>query len=180
MSQPVNLPQVNESQRICRLAEKCFAANMPNDWVSTNLGGAEDFGFDFQIQDLSEGYARNVFRVQLKGTLHPSLNTTGEFYSISLNTSTVNYYRQTNEPVLLVLADLTADPDVPKNCLLYYAWIHEELRRVSLDKDSVALRIPVANQLTNSSNLSGEVERILKLGRVGQRWTSRWKNGVQI
>lgn len=168
MSQPIKLPQVNESQRIGRLAEKCFAANMPNDWTSTNLGGTEDFGFDFQIQDLREGYARNVFRVQLKGTLHPSLNTTGEFYSISLNTSTVNYYRQTNEPVLLVLADLTVDPDIPKNCLLYYVWIHEELRRVSLNKDSIALRIPVTNQLTNSSNLSGEVERILKLSRVGQ------------
>ncbi|MBC7859237.1 MAG: DUF4365 domain-containing protein [Burkholderiaceae bacterium] len=168
MSDPVKLPQVNESQRIGRLAEKSFGANMPNDWASTNLGGTEDFGFDFQIQDLREGYARNIFRVQLKGTLHPSINTTGEFYSIELSTSTVNYYRQTSEPVLLVLADLTVAPDVPKNCLLYYVWIHEELRRVSLDKDSVTLRIPVANQLTNSSNLSGEVERILKLGRVGQ------------
>ncbi len=150
------------------LAKKCFIANMPTDWAETELAGTEDFGFDYQIQDVRAGYARNIFRAQLKGTLHPKLNASDEFYSITLSTSTVNLYRKTNEPVLLILADLTVDPAIPKNCLLYYVWIHEELRRVSLDKASVTLRVPVANQLTNSSNLSSEVERALKLGRVGQ------------
>lgn len=168
MSQSENLPQVDESQRIGRLAEKCFAANMPNDWASTNLGGTEDFGFDFQIQDLRDGFARNIFRAQLKGTMSPTVSAAGDFYSIQLSTRTVNYYRQTNEPVLLVLADLSVDPSTPKNCPLFYAWIHEELRRVSLvGKDKVSLRIKVSNQLTNSSNLSSEVERMLKLGHVG-------------
>lgn len=150
------------------LAKKCFVANMPTDWAETELAGTEDFGFDYQIQDLRAGCARNIFRAQLKGTLHPKLNASGEFYSISLATSTINLYRKTNEPVILILADLTVSPEVPKNCLLYYVWIHEELFRVGLDKDSVTLRVPVANQLTNSSNLSSEVERMLKLGRVGQ------------
>ena len=167
MSQSENLPEVSESQRIGMLAKKCFVANMPTDWAETELAGTEDFGFDYQIQDLRAGYARNIFRAQLKGTLHPKLNASNEFYSISLATSTINLYRQTKEPVLLILADLTVDPDVPKNCHLYYVWIHQELRRVSLDKDSVTLRVPVGNQLTTTSNLSSEVERMLKLAQVG-------------
>ena len=168
MSKPENLPQVSESQRIGMLAQKCFVANMPIDWAETELGGTEDFGFDYQIQDTREGYARSIFRAQLKGTQHPKLNASGEFYSIKLATSTVNLYQQTNEPVLLILADLTVDPKIPKNCHLYYVWIHEELRRVSLVNSNVTLRVPVTNQLTTESNLSSEVERMLKLGKVGQ------------
>lgn len=167
MSQSENLPEVSESQRIGMLAKKCFVANMPTTWAETELAGTEDFGFDYQIQDVSAGYARNVFRAQLKGTLHPKLNVRNKCYSISLATSTINLYRKTKEPVLLILADLTVDPEVPKNCHLYYVWIHQELRRVSLDKNSVTLHVPVANQLTTISNLSSELERMLKLAQVG-------------
>ncbi len=169
MSNNEGLPQESEAQRIGRLAQVCFRANMPTDWAPTDLAGTEDFGFDYQIQDLARAHARNIFRAQLKGTLSPSKNASGEFYSIALDMNTVRYYKRTNEPVLLVLADLTVDPAVPKNCRLYHVWIHDELRRVDLNdkNDSVTLRIPTANELTNTSDLTDDIERVLKLGRIG-------------
>lgn len=163
------LPQVSEAQRIGRLAQACFRANMPIDWAATDTAGTEDFGYDYQVQDLSRARARNIFRVQLKGTLSPAKNASAQYFSIGLKKSTVRYYMRTSEAILLVLADLSVDPDVPKNCPLYYVWLHDELRRIDLDNDNdtVTLRIPTSNELTNTSDLTDDIERVLKLGRVG-------------
>lgn len=171
MSEQGLLPEQSEAQRIGALAQKCFRANIPDEWIPTDLAGDEDFGYDYQIQVMEAGCATHIFRAQLKGTTCPELSATKDFFSIQLKASTVRYYMKCNEPILLVLADLSSD-DKPKNCPLYFVWIHEELRRLNAeeladDQKYITFRVPAVNNLTDETNLSDELERCRRLGMVG-------------
>lgn len=171
MSVDAPLPEQSEAQRIGSLAKTCFVANRPQEWLPTELAGDDDFGFDYQIQVMENNRASHIFRVQLKGKTDPVLNSTGDFYSISLKTRTVRYYMKCNEPILLVMADLSSD-EKPKNCPLYYTWIHEELRRLKADELAdeqkyLSFHIPTVNLLTDETSLSDELERCRRIGKVG-------------
>lgn len=165
------LPQASDSQRIGLLAEKCFNANRPDDWTASNLGGTDDFGFDYLVQTLPGQRATDVFKVQLKGTTVPALNAAQTHFSIDLKASTVRYYARSVEPILLVVADLSVAP-AAKNCPLYYAWIHDELRRINVSglpehQQYVTLRVPKANQLTDHTDLSSDIQQANKLSKAG-------------
>lgn len=167
------LPKESLGQRIGRLAGKCFEANNPNSWATTATDGDCDFGYDYQVQLIENGLAKDIFRVQLKGTTKPSLNADGSSYSLSIGVSTANYYARAIEPVLLVLCDLSVDIDHPKNCPLYFLWIHEDLRRlrgetgVRKGQDSVTLHVPKANKLDDTTDLSGDITRFRALSKIG-------------
>lgn len=144
------LPKESDSQRIGRMAGKCFSANCPNSWSLTETDGDNDFGYDYLIQVIDHGLAKDLFLVQLKGTESPALSSDGNTYSVTIKMSTVNYYARAVEPVLLVLCDLSVDPGKPTNCPLYYRWIHDELRRLKkegtpIDQQTVTLHVPKAN-----------------------------------
>ncbi|HYE33826.1 DUF4365 domain-containing protein [Methylocaldum sp.] len=167
------LPEQSESQRIGHLAEKCFGANCPNEWRSKNLDGTDDFGFDYQVQTIIAGRATDVFRVQLKGKQEPEPNATDEFFSVTLKASTVRYYSRVTEPVLLVLADLSIKPERPADCPLFYNWVHDELRRLNEqgippEQKFVSLRVPLANRLTEATDLSSDLARFRQLAKVGE------------
>src|SRR2546427_6082269 len=85
-------PQESDSQRIGRLADKCFQANSPNSWIVTRIDGGNDYGYDYMVQVATAGLVKDSFRVQLKGTTVPSLDAAGTKHSVSLDLSTVNYY----------------------------------------------------------------------------------------
>lgn len=165
------LPEQSEAQRIGFLAQKCFTSNIPDEWIPKPLDGGDDFGFDYQIQVMENNRATHIFRAQLKGETDPVLSAERDFYSITLKTRTVRYYMKCNEPILLVMADLSSG-EKPKNCPLYYTWIHEELRRLKADeladdKKYLNFRIPSANLLSDETNLSEELERCRRIGKVG-------------
>lgn len=166
------LPEQSEAQRIGFLAQKCFRSNIPDEWIPKELDGGDDFGFDYQIQVMEAGRATYIFRAQLKGTTNPDRNAPGDFFSIQLKTSTVRYYMKCIEPILLVMADLSSG-DSPKHCPLYWTWIHEELRRLNPeeladDQKYLTFRIPTVNQLTEGTNLSADLDRCRRLGKVGE------------
>lgn len=125
------LPQESDSQRIGHQAQKCFIAKHPDTWRPKQLDGTDDFGFDYQVQTVVDGYVRDVFRVQLKGTTAPLKNADGSFFSVQLKASTVRYYERATEPILLVLCDLSASPQSAVSCPLYYCWVEVELRRIN-------------------------------------------------
>lgn len=165
------LPEQGEAQRIGFLAQKCFTSNIPDEWIPKPLDGGDDFGFDYQIQVMENNRATHIFRAQLKGETDPVLSSKRDFYSISLKTRTVRYYMNCNEPILLVMADLSSGKK-PKDCPIYYTWIHEELRRLKADEladeqQFLNFRIPSANLLTDETNLSDELERCRRIGKVG-------------
>ncbi len=167
-----DLPKESDSQRIGRMAGKCFEANSPNSWASTPVDGDCDFGYDYQVQVIEKGLAKDTFRVQLKGTEAPMLNADGNTFSQTIKISTANYYARATEPILLVLCDLSVDPNSPKNCPLYFLWIHDELRRLREagtrgGQQSVTLYVLKVNKLDDSTDLSADIERYRALSRIG-------------
>jgi Domain of unknown function (DUF4365) len=166
-----NLPQESAAQRIGHRADKCFQANRPDSWRTKSLEGTDDAGLDFQVQIVDGAEYTAIFRLQLKGTESPTLSKAADFYSIALERSTLNYYARVSEPILLLLADLSVDT-VTKNCPCFYVWIHEDMKRHrALGKDSsgsesLTVRVPVANRLTEDLDLLPELERMLRLHKV--------------
>src|SRR5450830_109273 len=178
MSTPVSAPQypqVSEAQEIGNLAVRCFHANHPLTWHTDSGSSDNDFGFDFSIQVKENDQIKWSFKVQLKGTKSPDLNAAGDLFSISLSASTVRYYANTTEPILLVLADISIDPTHPKNCPLYYLWIHDGLRRFNEaegkglpdEQKYVTFNIPKNNQLTEDTDLSGSIDDQVRISKVG-------------
>ncbi len=165
------LPKISPSQKIGKSAERCFVANHPNSWIATGMS-QDDFGIDYEVQFEESGDIAGIFRAQLKGTQSPNLNATGEWFPVELSSSTLNYYDRIAEPILLVLADLTVNPDSPKDCPLYYAWIHDELRRINVsdipaEQKTATLRVPKTNILTSSTDLSERIKSECMLAKVG-------------
>lgn len=165
-----SLPQESDSQRIGRLASKCFIANCPNTWAVDPSDGDNDYGFDYQVQIIICGLLTDIFRVQLKGTTCPALSASGEFFSVTLEASTVRYYERVTDPIMLVLCDLSVDENQPKNCPLYYVWIDEDLRRLKVhipaEQQSITLRVPSANRLDCNTDISGHLKRLRDLNRA--------------
>lgn len=165
------LPQTGDAQDIGADAARCFVARIPRNWRPHSLEGTDDYGLDFQIQTTPGQRATDVFRVQLKGTRSPVLSADGSFLSIALKASTVRFYDRIVEPILLVVCDLSADPE-PVDCPLYYAWVRDELRRISVSdldpaQESVTMRVPVANRLRSTTDLSRDIDAQNELARAG-------------
>lgn len=166
------LPQTGDSQEIGQDAYDCLRAKRPKGWQLTELGGVSDFGFDLQVQISVKQQVVHPFRLQLKGTRSPQRSADGSFLSINLSTTTLRYFDNTDEPVLLVLCDLSVDPEDPRECPLHYVWIREELDRIQiasvpLEQKEAAIRVPTANVLDRTSDLVAEVRKRHRLSRVG-------------
>lgn len=165
------LPKTGDQQDTGADADRCFRARMPNDWRAHGLEGTDDYGLDYQIQTTPGQRATDIFRVQLKGTKSPEVSSDGEFVSIQLKASTIRFYDRIVEPILLVVCDLSADPD-PVDCPLYYAWVRDELRRVAVStldpaQKYVTLRVPTSNRLKQGTDLSSDIDAQNKLARAG-------------
>jgi len=166
------LPQTGDSQEIGEDAYDCLRANRPKGWRLTELGGVNDFGFDLQAQISVKQQVVHPFRIQLKGTRSPKRSADGSFLSIDLSTTTLRLFDNTDEPVLLVLCDLSVDREDPPACRLYYVWIREELDRIQiaslpLEQKEAAIRVPTANVLDRATDLVDEVRKRHRLSRVG-------------
>ena len=172
MAHEEGLPGIGESQEIGQDATRCLHTNAPKNWVTPkDLGGTDDYGLDFQIQLKVQSQAVAIFRLQLKGTKSPTLIEGGKYISIPLSASTLRYYGNIAEPILLVVCDLSAHTD-PRRCPLYYVWVRDELRRIDvdsldLDQDKAKLRVPTANQLTYDLNLLTDVRNANELAEAG-------------
>lgn len=165
------LPQTGDQQDIGADADRCFRARIPNNWRPHSLDGTDDFGLDYQVQTTPGQRATDIFRVQLKGTRSPDLSTDGEFISIQLKASTVRFYDRLVEPILLVVCDLSVNPD-PVDCPLYYIWIRDELRRILVsnlppEQKYVTFRVPICNRLKHSTDLSADIDAQNELARAG-------------
>ncbi|MBY8604160.1 DUF4365 domain-containing protein [Burkholderia arboris] len=166
------LPQTGEAQEIGQDAIDCLRANRPKGWRLTELAGDNDFGFDFQVQLAAEQQVVHPFRLQLKGTRSPKRSVDGAYFSIPLSTSTLRYFDNTDEPVLLVLCDLSVDPEEPRNGVLYYVWVREELERIDigsvpLEQKEAVLHVPAINVLNRATDLLDEVRKRHRLSKVG-------------
>jgi tetratricopeptide (TPR) repeat protein len=166
------LPQTGDAQEIGQDATTSLWANKPRSWILKDLGGTDDYGLDFQAQISINQSVQNIFRIQLKGTKSPIRNREGTYFSIPLFASTLRYYDNIVEPILLVFCDLSVDLDDPAKCPLYYAWVRPELRRVEIEKvplhqGKVSLRVPVGNLLIKTTDLHDEIRQANALANIG-------------
>nr|WP_260433238.1 DUF4365 domain-containing protein [Burkholderia cepacia] len=172
MAHEEGLPGVGLSQEIAQDATRCLHTNAPKNWVTPkDLGGTDDYGLDFQIQLKAQSQATAIFRLQLKGTTNPAFIEGGKFVSIPLSASTLRFYRNIAEPILLVVCDLSAKSD-PRECPLYYVWVREELRRINIDgmdleQDKANLHVPTANRLNYELDLLPAVQNANELAEAG-------------
>ena len=141
------LPQTGDAQEIGQDADECLLSNKPKDWLLRGLDGTDDYGLDYQVQLKIQQQVRHIFWLQLKGTRSPKLSADGSFFSIALSASTLRYYDNIEQPILLVLCDLSVDPVESRNCPAYFVWMREELRRIDIEKidfsqEEVTVRVP--------------------------------------
>ena len=172
MAHSSGLPKTGDAQEIGRDAGDCLAANKPKGWILKDLSGTDDYGLDYQVQISRNQLVQDKFQIQLKGTRSPALSADRSHYSIALSTSTLRYYDNLVEPILLILCDLSVDPDEPNNCPLFYVWIRSELQRIGIDnipltQDSATLRVPTINRLTKATDLLEEVRNANALAKLG-------------
>jgi tetratricopeptide (TPR) repeat protein len=165
------LPKVPLAHEINSDAKRCFDARRPRNWLLTSLEGTEDYGLDIQVQTTRNQEITDVFRVQLKGTTTPNFSSDQSFISIEIKASTARFYNRIVEPVLMVVCDLSVDPD-PIFCDLYYVWVHDELRRIDTAsipdaQKEITIRIPTANRLIGA-DLSADINRHNELAKAGQ------------
>lgn len=181
------LPQTGDQHDINADADRCFRARSPRNWRAHGLEGTDDYGLDYQVQTTPGQRAKDIFRVQLKGTRSPDISADGQFISIQLKASTIRYYDRFVEPILLVLCNLKADPE-PVDCPLYYIWVRDELRRIdvanlSADQQYVTLRVPTQNRLKTQTDLTADIERQNELSRAGHAMDIRVEQtypGMQV
>lgn len=166
------LPQTGDAQEIGQDADECLLSNKPKDWLIRGLDGTDDYGIDYQVQLKSQQQVRHIFWLQLKGTRSPKLSADGSFFSIALSASTLRYYDNIEQPILLVLCDLSVDPAESRNCPAYFVWMREELRRIDIEKidfsqEEVTVRVPKTNVLTRATDLLADVRKYHELANVG-------------
>lgn len=163
------LPQSGDQQDIGADAEGCLNARKPANWKLQSLAGTDDYGLDYQVQTTPGQRATDIFRVQLKGTRSPDRSADSQFISIQFKATTVRYYARLVEPILLVVCDLSVDPD-PVECPLYYVWVRDELQRIlPIDPEQkyVTFRVSIKNRLQRTTDLSSDIDAQNELARAG-------------
>ncbi len=162
----IKLPKESDSQEIGHLAVSVFNSCHPVSWRPNPTDGDDDVGLDMQVQIVDQGHYVNMFNAQIKGSAqkkngkNAKLNATKEYFSQSLNISTLNYYARIENPIMLVFADLAQDKD-PRRCPAYFLWIDKEIERLKegkpnldhLGKNSHTFRIPIENILDPDLNV---------------------------
>lgn len=136
---------------------------LPHSWVSNDQ--RNDYAKDFLVEvgDDDDEMSGDAFYVQLKGQENPTFVSDGHFLSFSLETKHAKYYLDNVKdlPVFLVVVDVTSKKG-------YWLFLQEFLDELDgwRKRKSVAIRIPVQNELSNSVTLHTEVTRAKKWLRL--------------
>lgn len=172
-----NFPIADRNHSVSQASKRLFTLAAPLSWVPTDLGGGDDFGFDYQIQVKVGGQVRNVFRLQLKGTESLAAPADGSLLKVSLGRRTLNLYANTQDEVMLVLVTVKFDErgeiDVDGS-RVYWQWIGGELKRLrgsryGLDLSTVehtTVHVPASQALTQSLDVVEHLERCMQQARA--------------
>lgn len=147
-------PQESDSQLIGKRAGRAFQGRLPDGWSVTDLAGDTDYGLDYMVQ-VSDGNGQISFNfyLQLKGTTTPNFVNNNTEVSHQFNSSTLNYYRETESAVMVAVVDLSAS-NLPRNCPVYYKWLDEDHLDAIKEKrernDTVTIRVSKADEIDES------------------------------
>jgi len=164
-------PQVSDGKGTGDEAERSFSSNIPSSWKATTLAGGNDYGYDYHVLVEDQGQVFGGFKVQLKGKKNPEKSADGTHFFVPIKASTLRLYAAEPELVALVLCDLSVDTD-PRNCPLYYVWIHNEGERLKIDtipddQLMATLHVPLKNVITRTTNVSDFVRLANEKSKIG-------------
>ena len=157
------LPQSGKSNEIGRMAIKALRASSPDSWDIDESSREEDnAGIDLSVQVIQDGYHRQSFQIQAKGSARmdengvlDALNKSEEHFSVQLESSVLNYYARIGAPVMLTFTDLTS-AEKTRDCKTFYLWIDDDLRRllrgrvqIPSEQGSHAFHVPVDQLITD-------------------------------
>ena len=165
-------PKESESQRIGQFAKKALETTCPLCWRFHWLDGDDDVGLDAQVQVVLADRYKYIFRMQLKGSISKSPNISDDTFSIPLKGTTLNYYSNITEPIMLVFCDLSVDSD-PRKCPLYYEWVHPLIKTKLAEEPyfpgsqkEYTFRVRKSNKLDASTDVVPDISDHLKRHRV--------------
>ena len=165
-------PIETDSQRIGQNAKSAFASLRPLSWRVQDMSGDDDVGLDFLVQVVVDKEYRYSFHVQVKGTEHPAYVRKDNSLAVNLKTSTLNYYQNIAMPVMLVVCDLSKNPD-PRKAVGYYVWIHDQLKDLLGSKSHIdeaqhthSIHVPIDNHFTSKLDVADYCKHVLQLKRA--------------
>ncbi len=126
-----DFPIVDRNRRISVASKVVLNAFIPGNWVIDDIGGQNDFGFDFQVYVDVDGGVQHTFFIQLKGTEKLDLVNDGREIAFRMKRRTLNLFANTLEDVMLAVAEVKLSPSgkaVPAESTIHWAWISDELR----------------------------------------------------
>lgn len=132
-----NFPHLSKSQIIGRDAEKIFEGILPSsEWIDTKIPQEKDFGIDYRLEYVKDGQVKGCeVLVQLKGFRQiPSKGI-----RLSIATSTLHYWKQKINPVLIVAVDCT-------NRKAYFTWFDKTIE-VNPRQKTQTIHVPIDNEL---------------------------------
>lgn len=177
---PMSGPKFTTSQRIGGLGRRVFIGNHPDSWVqeSEPLQGG-DFGFDISMWLTGLGEVAGRFSVQLKTGVDVELRgDTDPYFSVPLTKAACDLYFQDGQPVMLVLVVLR--DETMDGARMYYVWITDEIakrlgNRLEFgdeDPNELTFRVPAANELLKSVDLSAYLENYWTVTRIAGSFRS--------
>lgn len=103
----------------------------PGNWTIDDIGGQNDFGFDFQVYVDVDSGVQHTFYIQLKGTEKLDLVNDGKEIAFRMKRRTLNLFANTPIDVMLAVADVKLSPSgkaVLAESAIHWAWISDQLR----------------------------------------------------
>lgn len=119
-------PKESEGQLIGKRASRALASHLPDEWTEVDQSGDGDYGIDYtmQVKD-SNSEMSGIFFLQLKGTTSPEYVNDGKEISYQFKSSTLNYYVQSETPIMVAVVDLSKSDNI-WNCPTYYKYLDED------------------------------------------------------
>ncbi|MGD0012056.1 MAG: DUF4365 domain-containing protein [Terriglobia bacterium] len=159
------LPESDENAELQRSSLKALNSLLQNqDDIVFRDERIEDYGVDGAFE-LKIGGRMTNFRgqVQLKGTSSAEANQDGSI-SLPVRTANLNYLLNGTLPIYLLFDD--------KKKQFWYAWAHDECRRLEASKPAWREQATVSLRFTErftASAIPGIVDRVLREGRMHRR-----------
>lgn len=173
-----DFPIVDRNRKVSRASSTLLQAACPANWQLTDLSGDSDFGVDFFVQLAVDDGIKHAFFIQLKGGESLDLVNEGEMITYPLKRSTLNYYANLQEDVMLVVAEVTLD-DLGKiifqESKIYWEWMSNSLqaRRGSSfeldlsDAKTTNVHVPIRNILHAGLDVEAHLEKRRELVSAG-------------
>ena len=156
----MNFPTENLSQEIGRVAGKVFEFISPIKWISTPFAGDTDFGIDYQIQlKTDSNEVKYSFKLQLKGTTQNMHSACGKFISHIFKVETLNFYKNEESLVAIVLVDFSKYglEEFENNTAYYFLledeWFNNNAEKLQNNK-YITIKIPTSNIFDKSLDIN--------------------------